>query len=126
MKSKVARACLWTFNHACPRRVETWLARRSVLERHFSLVIILFCIEVPKISRFGQEQLSRCEPASEHRMILVVVSMQTIPSSAAEVLEGFDIPSNCAHRVGILLVIDGIGVRNAKHASVDDGGGIAH
>jgi hypothetical protein len=54
----------------------------------------------------------------EHRVILIVVAMQTVPSYRLKIAYGFKITANCRQALLILLVIDRVGLFHAYDSSI--------
>lgn len=84
------------------------------------LVIFPLGVHTPQVVALAEHRVPDGEQSGEHRVILVVVPMQSVPSDGLKILEGSEESPNDAEVLTIARIVDRVGFGDAHHASVFD------
>src|SRR5215813_10912621 len=86
-------------------------------------MIFLLCIDRPDIVPLAN-QVSYRVYGSEHRMVLIVVAMQTVATDGLEIREVAEIEANRVNGLPIVMIVDWIGLAGGQHRAIFDLGGL--
>src|SRR4030095_15948827 len=101
-----------------PRRVFQALGRESCLAD--LLVVLRFSVDAPQVVALAEHGVADGEHAGEHRVILVVVAMQSVAPNRLKILEPVEELADHSEVLAVPGVVDRVGLGDPDHASVLD------
>src|SRR6478735_1541573 len=81
-------------------------------------MILLIGIDAPQIVLLSKDEITHCQHARKHGVVLIIVPMKTVTTNSLKIFEAADELFQSNERILIIRIVNRIRLRNAKDTTI--------